>query len=118
MHEGFFSTLDATSGTTEAAGPGQELRFVEPVAHAWLQPEPSRRQRADAMSVLDEFGVTPAQSLQPPVLPENPVCELTIEEVSRPTTAHARTCFCWSSESVAPDRGHPATQAGSRAVLR
>lgn len=86
--------------------------------HAWLEPEISRRYRADARSVLDEFGVTLAQGQRPPALPESPVCELTIEELSRPTTAHARTCFSLSFDHLSPGPGQTTARAGSRAVLR
>ncbi|MGW0828063.1 TIGR04351 family putative TOMM peptide [Streptomyces sp. NPDC002845] len=118
MHEDVFPTLDGPYGVDEAAGLGQELRFSELVAHAWLEPELSQRYRVDAMSVLDEFGVTLAQGQQPPALPENPVCELTIEELSRPTTAHAWTCFSLSHDNLSPDLGSTTARAGSRTVLQ
>ncbi|NEA65629.1 TIGR04351 family putative TOMM peptide [Streptomyces sp. SID12488] len=94
---------------------GQELWFSELVAQAWLEPELFRRYRADAMTVLGEFGVTLAQGQQPPALPEDPACELTIEELSRPSTAHAQLCFCFSDE-LPLHPGHPAARTASRAV--
>ncbi|GAA3902910.1 hypothetical protein GCM10023084_64260 [Streptomyces lacrimifluminis] len=117
VHEGAFPTVDGTCGTAEAESLDQELRFSELVANAWLEPELLRRYRADAMAVLGEFGVTLAHGQQPPALPEDPICELTIEELSRPTTAHAQLCFCLSDE-VFPDPGRPAAIATGRAVLR
>ncbi|HSX98630.1 MAG TPA: TIGR04351 family putative TOMM peptide [Streptomyces sp.] len=122
MHEGVISTLDGACGTDRAVGldltPAQELRFMELVAQAWLEPELSRRYQVDALSVLDEFGVTLAEGQQPPSLPESPVCELTIEELSRPATAHAYLCFCLSPESQSPEPRYTTARAGSRAVVR
>ncbi len=119
VHEGVISTLDGACDMDQAVGldstPGQELRFMELVAQAWLEPELSRRYQVDARSVLDEFGVTLAQGQQPPSLPENPVCELTIEELSRPGTAHAFLCFCLSP---APEHRYTDAPDGNRAVAR
>jgi putative thiazole/oxazole-modified microcin (TOMM)-like peptide len=121
VHEGVISTLDGTRATDQTVGldrmPGQELRFMELVARAWLEPELSRRYQVDATSVLDEFGVTLAQGQQPPSLPENPVGELTIEELSRPTTAHAFLCFCLT-EDVSPEARHTSSGTGSRRIVR
>ncbi|WP_079054174.1 TIGR04351 family putative TOMM peptide [Streptomyces graminilatus] len=110
MHEGVIPTVSGTCGTAEAERLDQELRFSELVANAWLEPELFRRYRADAMTVLSEFGVTLAHGQQPPALPEDPMCELTIEELTRPTTAHAQLCFCLSDELP--------LNPGPRAVLR
>ncbi|MFC4507136.1 MULTISPECIES: TIGR04351 family putative TOMM peptide [Streptomyces] len=96
--------------------PGQEMRFVELVARAWLEPELAQRYRADARSVLVEFGVELAPGELPPALPESPVCELTIEELSRPSTAHAQLCFCLDSPAPEPDR--TAVRAGNQTVVR
>jgi putative thiazole/oxazole-modified microcin (TOMM)-like peptide len=119
VHEGVISTLDGACDMDQAVGldstPGQELRFMELVAQAWLEPELSRRYQIDARSVLDEFGVTLAQGQQPPALPENPVCELTIEELSRPGTAHAFLCFCLSPT---PEHRYADAPDGHRAVAR
>lgn len=119
MHEGVISTLDGACGTDLAIGldrtPGQELRFMELVAQAWLEPELSRRYQVDARSVLDEFGVTLAKGQQPPSLPENPVGELTIEELSRPGTAHAFLCFCLSPT---PEHRYTSAPDGNRAAAR
>ncbi|WP_282702199.1 TIGR04351 family putative TOMM peptide [Streptomyces sp. CC219B] len=121
MHEGAISTLDGTCGTGGAVEPdrtpGQELRLMELVARAWLEPELSRRYQVDATAVLGEFGVTLAQGQQPPSLPENPMGDLIIEELSRPTTAHAQLCFCLS-ENVSPDARSSTAGAGSQGVVR
>ncbi|MGI5195702.1 TIGR04351 family putative TOMM peptide [Streptomyces sp. CA-288835] len=106
MYKGFVLAPVGTSGTDDpgVTGPqsGRDLRLVELVAHTWLEPGLSQRYRADARSVLDEFGVTLASDEQPPALPENPACELTIEELSRPTTAHAVGCFCLNADDLPP----------------
>ncbi|MDC2948249.1 TIGR04351 family putative TOMM peptide [Streptomyces heilongjiangensis] len=122
MHEGVISTLDGTRATDQTGGlddrlPGQELRFMELVARAWLEPELSRRYQVDATSVLDEFGVTLAQGQLPPSLPENPLGDLTIEELSQPTTAHAFLCFCLTDD-VSPQARSTASGPGSRRVVR
>lgn len=120
MHEGIFPLPQVTPGTDGAMGSGlpdgQESRFVELVACAWLDPELANRYRTDARAVLAEFGVTPAPGQEPPALPENTMEELTIEELSRPTpTAQARGCLCWADEP-APEPGLTAVE--DRAVAR
>lgn len=121
MHEGVISTLEGTHATEQTVAfdrmPGQELRFMELAARAWLEPELSRRYQVDATSVLDEFGVTLARGQQPPSLPENPVGELTIEELSQPTTAHAFLCFCLTDD-VSPEARYTSSGTGGRRIVR
>lgn len=105
-------TLFAPDGTksTETASPGgafaQERsispdRLVELMAHIWLEPDLADRYRADARSVLGEFGVALDTGEQAPMLAAaNALGELTIEELSRPAVAQAQLCFCLETESL------------------
>ncbi|MFI2378461.1 TIGR04351 family putative TOMM peptide [Streptomyces sp. NPDC018964] len=121
MYEGIFPVPQITPGADGVmeAGlqAGEEARFVELVACAWLDPELASRYRADARAVLAEFGVTLTPGQEPPALPENPMEELSIEELSRPAPlAHAAGCLCWAADDPAPEQA--LTTAGDRAVAR
>ncbi|MER5768684.1 TIGR04351 family putative TOMM peptide [Streptomyces sp. NPDC001985] len=100
-------------GTTTAGPslPHDREWLVELIARTWLEPALAARYRADARAVLDEFGVTLDVGEPAPALPESPVCELSIEELTRPTTAHAGACLTWEVSAAQ-------TAAENRAVRR
>ncbi|MER7050400.1 TIGR04351 family putative TOMM peptide [Streptomyces jumonjinensis] len=111
------------TGLTGLTGPAladggrlSQERLVELIARTWLEPALADRYRADARSVLDEFGVTLAVGEQAPALPELPVCELSIEELTRPTTAHAPTCVCWVTDAWETAPRTPSAE--TRTILR
>ncbi|MEO3977558.1 TIGR04351 family putative TOMM peptide [Streptomyces sp. CAU 1734] len=120
MNESYLFAQQSTFGTDVEALSGHvslheqqspQAWLVELTARTWLEPALADRYRADAHSVLDEFGVTLAAGEQIPALPDAPVCELSIEELSRPVLVHATTCFTWS-ESAVPAAGQ------NRAIVR
>ncbi|GLF95627.1 TIGR04351 family putative TOMM peptide [Streptomyces yaizuensis] len=120
MNETVFLTQQAVSDQESAecsgGGDGRDAALaqewlVELMARTWLEPTLADRYRADARSVLDEFGFTLAVGEQAPPLPESPVSELSIEELNRPVNAHQSGCFCLQMDSVS-------TSAASRTILR
>jgi putative thiazole/oxazole-modified microcin (TOMM)-like peptide len=105
----FGTDVEALSGHGSLAEQSPQEWLVELIARSWLEPSLADRYRADAHSVLDEFGVTLAAGEQVPALPEAPECELSIEELSRPVLAHAGTCLTWSESAVPAAGQNPAT---------
>ncbi|MER6917168.1 TIGR04351 family putative TOMM peptide [Streptomyces sp. NPDC000594] len=95
-------TESAERSAAEAARDGALAQewLVELMARTWLEPALADRYRADARSVLDEFGFTLPVGEQAPALPADPVSELSIEELSRPAAAHATGTYCIQMDAM------------------